>query len=170
MVSELFRAFQRFSELFRDFQRFSEVFRDFSRPSQRPSQSAIFLSELGVVLPLIVLPLKTPATWLVFDSVFGLFGPPGPRGSGNSSRTLVATLGLSSLHALLCFLKYHSLQNHCIRDSGTTTKYSKWHFPAEKSVDFPPWGLLTFAGNPAICTVKRRFPHPGSRENYRRIL
>ena len=32
--------------------------------------------------------------------------------------------------------------------SGTTTKYSKWHFPAEKSVDFPPWGLLTFSGNP----------------------
>ena len=32
----------------------------FQRPSQRPSQSAIFLSELRVVLPLIVLPLKTP--------------------------------------------------------------------------------------------------------------
>ena len=30
------------------------------RPSQRPSQSAIFLSELRVVLPLIALPLKTP--------------------------------------------------------------------------------------------------------------
>ena len=29
-------------------------------PSQSPSQSAIFLSELWVVLPLIVLPLKTP--------------------------------------------------------------------------------------------------------------
>ena len=53
-----FRAFQRFSEVFRDFQKFSEVFQ---RPSQRPSQSAIFLSELRVVLPLIVLPLKTPA-------------------------------------------------------------------------------------------------------------
>ena len=49
--------FQRFSEVFRGFQRFSEVFQ---RPSQRPSQSAIFLSELRVVLPLIVLPLKTP--------------------------------------------------------------------------------------------------------------
>ena len=47
-----------FSELFRGFQRFSELFQ---RPSQRPSQSAIFLSELRVVLPLIVLPLKTPA-------------------------------------------------------------------------------------------------------------
>ena len=31
MVSELFRAFQRFSELFRAFQRFSEVFRAFSK-------------------------------------------------------------------------------------------------------------------------------------------
>ena len=57
-----------------------------------------------------------------------------------------------------------------LRDSGTTMKYSQWHFPAEKSVDFPPWGLLTFAGNPVICAVKRRFPHPGSGENYRRIL
>ena len=37
--------------------KFSEVFQ---RPSQRPSQSAIFLSELRVVLPLILLPLKTP--------------------------------------------------------------------------------------------------------------
>ena len=61
MVSELFRALQRFLEVFRGFQRFSEVFRVFQRPSQRPSQSAIFLSELRVVLPLIVLPLKTPA-------------------------------------------------------------------------------------------------------------
>ena len=67
MVSELFRAFQRFLEVFRGFQRFSEVFRGFQRfqrPSQRPSQSAIFLSELRVVLPLIVLPLKTPANHL----------------------------------------------------------------------------------------------------------
>ena len=40
----------------------------FQRPSQRPSQSAIFLSELRVVLPLIVLPLKTPA-------IFGLEDP-----------------------------------------------------------------------------------------------
>ena len=47
--------------MFRCFLRgFSEVFQ---RPSQRPSQSAIFLSELRVVLPLIVLPLKTPARW-----------------------------------------------------------------------------------------------------------
>ena len=57
-VSEVFRGFERFSEGLRGFQRFSEVFQ---RPSQRPSQSAIFLSELRVVLPLIVLPLKTPA-------------------------------------------------------------------------------------------------------------
>ena len=39
------------------FQRFLEVFQ---RPSQRPSQSADFLSELQVLLPLIMLPLKTP--------------------------------------------------------------------------------------------------------------
>ena len=43
-----FRAFQSFSEVFRGFQRFSEVFQ---RPSQRPSQSAIFLSELGSCCP-----------------------------------------------------------------------------------------------------------------------
>ena len=30
------------------------------RPSQSPSQSAIFLSELRVLLPLIVLPLEIP--------------------------------------------------------------------------------------------------------------
>ena len=60
-----FRVFQRFSqvfrgfqEVFRDFQSFLEVFRGFQRPSQSPSQSAMFLSELQVVLPLIVLPLK----------------------------------------------------------------------------------------------------------------
>ena len=56
----MFRGFERFSEVFRGFERFSEVFQ---RPSQRPSQSAIFLSELRVVLPLIVLPLKTPAKY-----------------------------------------------------------------------------------------------------------
>ena len=48
-------GFQRFSEVFSGFERFSEVFQ---RPSQRPSQSATFLSELRVVLPLIMLPLK----------------------------------------------------------------------------------------------------------------
>ena len=37
---------------------------------------------------------------------------------------------------------------HSIRDSRTTTKYSKWHFPAETSLDFPPWGLLKFSGTP----------------------
>ena len=56
-VSEVFRGFHR---VFRGFQRFCEVLRGFQRPSQRPSQSAVFLSELRVVLPLIVLPLKTP--------------------------------------------------------------------------------------------------------------
>ena len=54
---KVLRGFQRFLEVSRGFERFSEVFQ---RPSQRPSQSAIFLSELRVVLPLIVLPLKTP--------------------------------------------------------------------------------------------------------------
>ena len=49
-------VFRGFSEVFRGFQRF------FKRPSQKPSQSAIFLSELQVVLPQIALPLKTPAT------------------------------------------------------------------------------------------------------------
>ena len=49
----------RVSEVFRGFERFSEVFQ---RPSQSPSQSAIFLSKLRVVLPLLVLPLKTPTT------------------------------------------------------------------------------------------------------------
>ena len=44
------------------------------------------------------------------------------------------------------------------------------HLPAEKSVDFLPWGLLTFAGNPVICAVERRFPHPESGKHYRRIL
>ena len=49
--SEVFRI----SEIFRGFQRFSEVFQ---RPSQSPSQSAVFPSEMHVLLPLIVLPLK----------------------------------------------------------------------------------------------------------------
>ena len=47
------------SEVLGGFKRFSEVFQ---RPSQSPSQSAIFLSELRVLLLLIVLPLKAPAT------------------------------------------------------------------------------------------------------------
>ena len=67
----------------------------------------------------------------------------------------------------ICYPSFHGM---FLRDSGTTTKYSKWHFPPEKSVDFPPRGLLTFAGNPVICAVKRRFAHPRRRENYRRIL
>ena len=56
-----FSDFLRFSEVFRGFQRFLEVFRQFQRPSQSPSQSVIFLSELRVLLLLIVLSLKTPA-------------------------------------------------------------------------------------------------------------
>ena len=61
--------------MFRGFERFSEVFQ---RTSQRPSQSAIFLSELRVVLPLIVLPLivlplKTPtSTAVLFGQVVGV--------------------------------------------------------------------------------------------------
>ena len=56
-MREGFRGFQRFSEV-----AFLEVFQ---RPSQNPSQSAIFLSELRVVLPLVVLPLKTPTNYRV---------------------------------------------------------------------------------------------------------
>ena len=56
------RCVQKFSEVFRGFSEVLEGFSEvFQRPSQSPSQSAIFLSELRVVLPLIVLPLKTPA-------------------------------------------------------------------------------------------------------------
>ena len=55
---EGFRGFS--LEVFRGFQRCFEVFQ---RPSQRPSQSAIFLSELRVVLPLIMFPLKTPTIY-----------------------------------------------------------------------------------------------------------
>ena len=32
-------------------------------------------------------------------------------------------------------------------------------FQQKKSVDFPPWGLLTFPENPVICAAERRFPH-----------
>ena len=55
MVSEVFRGFQRFLEVFRGFQRF------FKGPLRDPLRVPFFLSELRVVLPLIVLPLKTPA-------------------------------------------------------------------------------------------------------------
>ena len=54
----------------------SEVFQ---RPSQRPSQSAIFLSELRVVLPLIVLPLKTRVIFDLFSTLFRPFSIPGPK-------------------------------------------------------------------------------------------
>ena len=56
------------------------------------------------------------------------------------------------------------------RDSRTTTKYSKWHFPAEESLDFHLGGFLAFAENPVICTIKHRLPHPGSGKQHRRIL
>ena len=46
-------------------------------PSQSPSQSAIFLSELQVVLPLIVLPLKTSANFGSLGGYLGLY-PWGP--------------------------------------------------------------------------------------------
>ena len=49
-------------------------------------------------------------------------------------------------------------------DSGTTTKYSKWRYSPDKSVDFPSWGLLIFAGHTVICTIKRKFPVPGMEE------
>ena len=59
---------QRVLEVFRGFQRYLEVSKVFQMTSQTPSLSAIFLSELRVLLPLIVLPLtlKTPRpdpTW-----------------------------------------------------------------------------------------------------------
>ena len=48
-------SFGDWRKVFRGFQRV------FQRPSQSPFQSAILLSELRVLLPLVVLPLKTPA-------------------------------------------------------------------------------------------------------------
>ena len=36
--------------------------------------------------------------------------------------------------------------------------YRRQDFPAEKSVDAPSRGLLTFAGNPVICAVECRSP------------
>ena len=58
----------RVSEVFRGFERFSEVFRGFSKTLSETSQSAIFLSELRVLLPLIVLPLKTPIILAIVDA------------------------------------------------------------------------------------------------------
>ena len=48
--------------------------------------------------------------------------------------------------------KIASERRFSLRISGTTTKFSKWHFPAGKSVDFPPWGLLTFAEK--LCDLR----------------
>ena len=72
------RGFERFLEVFR------EVFRGFSKTlSETPSQSAIFLSELRVVLPLIVLPLKTPAIGVLINSVLHLDWPFPPCASAS---------------------------------------------------------------------------------------
>ena len=60
-------GFQRFLEVFRGLQRFVEVFQS---PSQSPSQSAIFLSEFRVLLPLIVLPLKTSTNLKPITRIF----------------------------------------------------------------------------------------------------
>ena len=67
MVSELFRAFQRFLEVFRGFQKFSEVFRGFQRffkgPLRDPLKECHFpLRVAGRVAPNRVKPLKTPAS------------------------------------------------------------------------------------------------------------
>ena len=52
MVSELFRAFQRFSEVFRGFQRFLEVFRGFSKAlSETLSECHFPLRVAGRVAP-----------------------------------------------------------------------------------------------------------------------
>ena len=75
------RGFERFLEVLRGFERFSEVFQ---RPSQRPSQSAIFLSELRVVLPPIVLPLKTPAKNVPQNGVLLLIREHRKKGGGKS--------------------------------------------------------------------------------------
>ena len=97
--------------------------------------------------------------------------PPGPLTSfPNDSRGGSARIAI--LVVLVISLRFFPLssQEETLRDSGTTTKYSKWHFPVEKSVDFPPWVLLTFPGNPVIFAVERRLPHYESGKNNRRIL
>ena len=65
---------------------------------------------------------------------------------------------------------FSALKYVFVRDAGTTTKYSNWYLPAEKSLDFPPWGLLKFSGNPVVCAVKCGVLHPSNGEKYRRIL
>ena len=55
------RGFERFSEVFRGFQRFLEVFRGFSKTLSETLSECHFPLRVAGVLPLIVLPLKTPA-------------------------------------------------------------------------------------------------------------
>ena len=58
-----------------------------------------------------------------------------------------------------------------VRDSSHC-KPSKWHFPAERPLAFPPWGLLNFSRNPVdlrsdtTCTLL----HPRNGEKYRRTF
>ena len=57
-----------------------------------------------------------------------------------------------------------------IRDSGTTTKYSEWHFPAKNLWIFQ-LGVADICRK--RCDLKSKTeipPRPGSGENYRRIL
>ena len=64
------------SELFRAFHSFLEVFRGFSKALSETLSEPIFLSELRAVLPLIVLPFKTPTTtFRVFGAQGNSIGP-----------------------------------------------------------------------------------------------
>ena len=64
MVSELFRAFQRFLEVFRGFQRFSEVFRGFQRffkgPLRDPLRVSFSSQSCGSCCPSSCCPLNFP--------------------------------------------------------------------------------------------------------------
>ena len=53
-------------------------------------------------------------------------------------------------------------QEAMFKDSGTTTKYRKWHFPVEILWIFHP-GLLKLT-----CSVKSRFLHPRSGKTFRK--
>ena len=44
------------------------------------------------------------------------------------------------------------------RGSRTTTKYSKWHFPAEKSVDFPTLRVADICRKPCDLRSKTQIP------------
>ena len=45
---------------------------------------------------------------------------------------------------------YQRLRNHY--------EIQRMAFSSGKICGFPPWGLLIFAENSVVCTVKRRFP------------